>query len=244
MTRAAPLIRRLSLLPLARPASLLSARLLADMLLSALLMAGVACAQVITPRRKVAAVYKEPDLESIIISEVEPNGRWRLDFSGAEIATRLPDEAAGGPEIKFLLPGRDNGSALMAHVRGPGKKNDGWVDPEKIEISPDAAWKIPTTSVLFVPLRARQIPPLRAGSLPAALPAASLPAGSWMLLVDPEGRVAGVRPVADPAPAAAVPAADAATIEAALRQFRFAPMRFEGEPVHVLLAVRLVAARR
>jgi len=195
--------------------------------LFSILLAASAAAQVVTPRGKVAAVYKDPGLESFIVSEVEANGRWRLDFSAAEIPARLPDESSPSALVRFLLPARDNGVSVLARVRGPGKKNEGWVDPEKIDISADPAWKIPSSTLLFVPMKARQVPPLRAAALPAG--AGSKPV-SFLLLVDLDGKVAGVRPLdasADP------------ETENALRQFRFAPMRLEGEPVYVLLAVRV-----
>lgn len=188
-------------------------------------LACTAAAQVATPRGKVAAVYKQADMDSYIVAEVEPNGRWRLEFTGAEIAARLPGESPA-LLLKFLLPARDTGLALMARVRGPGKNNDGWVEAEKVEISPDPAWKIPSHTPLFVPMKARQLPPLR-----AAPPAATSPTKpcSYLLLVDPEGKVAGLRPLESPTDPA---------LEGALRQFRFAPVRVEGEPTHVLLAIR------
>lgn len=164
-------------------------------------------------------------MESAIVGEVESNGRWRLEFTGAEIPARLPGESAA-LVLKFLLPARDTGLAVLARVRGPGKGNQGWVEAEKVEVSPDRGWKIPIHTLLFVPMKARQVPPLRAAPLSAGLESRRW---SYLLLVDPEGKVAGVRPLES--------AADAA-LEAALQQFRFAPMRVEGEPVHVLLAIR------
>lgn len=164
-------------------------------------------------------------MESAIVAEVEPNGRWRLEFTGAEIPARLPGEP-GALVLKFLLPARDTGLAVLARVRGPGKGNQGWVEAEKVEISPDPGWKIPIHTPLFVPMKARQVPPLRVAPLNAGLEPRRW---SYLLLVDPEGKVAGVRPLES--------AADAA-LEAALQQFRFAPLRVEGEPIHVLLAIR------
>ncbi len=199
-------------------------------------LAGPAAAQIVTPRGRVAAVYKQHDMESSIVAEVEPNGRWRLDFSGAEVPVRLPEESAAATRsersgqpvaMKVLLPARDNGFSVLARVKGPGKKNEGWVDPEKVEISPDPAWKIPAATLLFVPMKVRQVPPVKAAAIPVAAQGKS---GAYLLLIDPEGKVAGVRPLEG----AAEPA-----LENALLQFRFVPMRFEGEPVHVLLAVRV-----
>lgn len=182
-------------------------------------------AQIVTPRGKVAVIYREPNVESSIVAEVEPNGRWRLEFTGAEIPARLPSESSS-LALKFLLPARDTGLAVLARVRGPGKGNEGWVEVEKVEVSPDPAWKIPADTLLFVPMKARQVPPLRVAPLGASIAARRC---SYLLLVDPEGKVAGVRPLEsakDPA------------LESALHLFRFAPMRVEGEPVHVLLAIR------
>jgi hypothetical protein len=77
-----------------------------------------------------------------------------------------------------------------------------------------------------VPMRIRHLPPIRVASLPASL---RIKPCSYLLLVDREGRVAGLRPLKD---------TTEPELEAALRQFRFAPVRMEGEPVHVLLALR------
>lgn len=190
-------------------------------------MAGVAaCAQVVTPRMKMVPIYRHADMDSGIVAEVEPDGRWRLDFSGAEAAARLPAETPG-LGLTFLLPARDDGFAVMARVRGRGRKNLGWVEADKVDISLDLAWKLPTSTLVFVPMKARQIPPLR--SLPEAKDLAAH-RGSYLLLVDPEGGVVAVRPLEG--------AGDQA-VEAAVRRFRFAPIRVEGESVHVLLALRL-----
>ena len=185
-------------------------------------------AQVITPRGKDAAVYRDPDIDSPIVGEVEADGRWRIEFGAAEVTARLPAEWPG-VEFRFLLPARDTGPALMLEVRGPGRGNQGWVTPERVEISPAPYWKIPTDTLLFVPMRIRHLPPIRAASLPAGL---RVKPCSYLLLVDREGRVAGLRPLRENTEP---------ELEAALRQFRFAPVRMEGEPVHVLLALRIVA---
>ena len=197
---------------------------LATPLLSALL-ASASLAQVVTPRGRFAAIYEAPDPISPIVAEVGRTGRWRLQFTGAKIAARLPKESSSFL-FAFLLPARDTGKALLARVHIPGKKNQGWVEVEKVEISPERFWKIPADTLLFVPMRARHLPPLRVALLPAGLRNRSC---SYLLLVDTEGKVASLRPledVTDPA------------LEAALQQFQFAPTVVEGEPTHVLLAIR------
>lgn len=202
-----------------------------------------AFSQIVTPRGKMAAVYQQADIESTIISEVEPDGRWRLDFTGAEIPGRLPDESAAYT-LRFLLPGRDTGFVLLARVKGPGRRNEGWVNPETVEISPDPAWKIPPDTLMFVPMKARHIPPLKAASLPAGVPAKS---ASYLLLVDPEGKVLKVRSldVSDPAihPNAQNTRAGDPVMDDAMKQFRFAPVRVEGDPVHLLMAIRIEPKR-
>jgi len=185
-------------------------------------------AQIITPRGKDAAVYRDPDIASPIIGEVEANGRWRIEFGAAEVIARLPAESPA-VELRFLLPARDTGAAVMFQVRGPGRGTEGWVIPEKVEVSPAPFWKIPSDTLLFVPVRIRHLPPIRAASLPAGL---RIKPCSYLLLVDREGKVAGLRPLRE---------TTEPELEAALRQFRFAPVRLEGEPIHVLLALRIVA---
>ncbi len=194
--------------------------------LLAVLLPAAASAQIVTPRSRTAPVYQQADMESTIVGEIEPDGRWQLDFSGAELPAKMSEDP--GTSLKFLLPGRDNGTYVFARVRGRGKRDQGWVLPEKIEVSPDAGWKIPRTTLVFAPMRARQVPPVRTVPHFAERPAK---AASYLLLITPEGNVAGVRPLdgADANPA----------LESALQQMRFAPLRFEGEPVHVLLAIKV-----
>lgn len=187
-------------------------------------------AQVVTPRGNDAAVHEQPDLESNIVSEVEPDGRWRLDFAGSEILARLPAETPG-IVFKFLLPGRDSGVALMARVRVPGKRTQGWVEPEKLDISPEAFWKIPRDTRVFAPMTRHQVPPLHAAPVPAGLTTKKC---SYLLLVDPSGKVAGLKLLdGDANPA----------LEGALKNFRFAPIRLEGEPIHLLLAIQAEPGR-
>ena len=192
--------------------------------LLATLLAAATSAQIVTPRSRTAPVYQQADMESTIVAEIEADGRWRLDFTGAELPAKMPEDP--GATMKFLLPGRDNGMHVFARVRGRGKRDEGWALPDKIEVSPDAGWKIPRTTLVFAPMRARQVPPVRTVPRFTAPPAKT---SSYLLLIGPEGEVAGVRPIDAPNPA----------LEAALQQMRFAPLRFEGEPVHVLLAVKI-----
>ena len=201
------------------------AKVLATSLISALL-ASACLAQVVTPRGSFAAIYKAPDPASPFVAEVEPSGRWRLQFTGAKIAARLPKESSEF-EFAFLLPARDTGKALLARVHIPGKKDQGWVEPAKVEVSPAPFWKIPANTLLFAPMRARHLPPLRVAPLPAGLQ--NLPC-SYLLLVDTEGKVASLR---------ALEGATDPALESALRQFQFAPMVVDGEPTHVLLAIRV-----
>ena len=198
---------------------------LATPLLSALL-ASVCLAQVVTPRGHFAAIYEAPDPISPMVAEVEPTGRWRLQFTGAKIAARLPKESSAF-QFTFLLPARDTGRALLARVHIPGKKDQGWVESAKVEVSPARFWKIPTDTPLFVPMRARHLPPLRVAPLPTGLQ--NRPC-SYLLLVDTEGKVASLRPLED---------STDSSLEAALRQFQFAPAVVDGEPTHVLLAIRV-----
>ena len=201
------------------------AKVLATLLISALL-ASACLAQVVTPRGSFAAIYEAPDPTSPFVAEVEPTGRWRLQFTGAKIAARLPKESSEF-EFAFLLPARDNGKALLARVHIPGKKDQGWVEPAKVEVSPAPFWKIPTNTRLFTPMRARHLPPLRVAPLPAGLQ--NCPC-SYLLLVDTEGKVASLHPLEDSTDPG---------LEAALKQFQFAPTVVEGEPTHLLLAIRV-----
>lgn len=194
------------------------------LLAASCLLPSTAAAQVVTPRGKDAAVYQDAGIESPIVAQVEADARWRLEFTAAEIPARLPSDTP--LTFRFLLPARDTGMAVMARVRGPGKRNEGWVEPEKVKILPDPFWKLPPDAPLYVPMRARQVPPIRSAKVPAGFRATAC---SYLLLLDSEGRVAGLRPLS----AATDPA-----LEEVLRQFRFAPVRVEGEAMHLLVALR------
>jgi len=194
-----------------------------------------AAGQVVTPKGRVAPVYRADRVDSGMIAQVEADGRWRLDFHGAEVAAPLPGLSRA--DVRYLLPARDNGRSLLARVQGPGRNDNGWIEPASLEISPERFWKIPRASLLFVPMRERQVPPLVSASLEVAPKAGR----SYLLLIDPDGRVIDVAPLVDyhekketePDPA----------IEAALKQWQFTPSLLEGEPVHMVLGISISAAR-
>jgi hypothetical protein len=201
-------------------------RPLTGVLAGVLLAAPLVFAQVLTPRGDDAAVYETPNMAELrIIAQVRPDGKWRLEFTGSQAAIRLPSES-DAVSLTFLLPARDTGLAVLARARGPGKNNQGWVEVSRIEVSPEAEWKLPRNTVLFVPMTPRQVPRFRAAGLPPNL---RVKPCSYLVMIDPEGKVLALR---------LLEGAPSSPFEAALSEFRFVPVRVEGESAHVLVAIR------
>ncbi len=197
------------------------------------LLAAAGRAQLVTPRERDTPVYRSPNSDRMtMIGQVEPDRPWRLEFSAAEAPVKLPAGAAAPGPLKFLLPGRDTGVAIFAKVRGPGKSSDGWVEPDKVDISPDPYWKLRPNALLFVPLVAGQIPAITSGQAPANLGAARC---SYFVLVNPEGKVAGLRLIDGDSDAA---------LETAVKEWRFPPIRLEGDPAYMVLALRAEPPRK
>ncbi len=198
-------------------------------LLALLAAAGVAPAkaQLVTPRGDDAIVYQSADIEAPhIVAQIERDAVWRLEFDGAQAQPRLP-ESYQGPAIKVLMPARHTGATVLAHVRGANKRDIGWVEPGKIDISPDSAWKIRRDTSLFVPMIANQIPPIREAPVPAGVKAR---AATYLLLAEPDGKVIGVR---------RTDGAENPALETALKEFRFSPIVVDGDPSYLLLAIKV-----
>lgn len=184
-------------------------------------------AQLVTPRGDDAIVYHSADVDSPhIVAQIERDAVWRLEFDGAQAQARLPEDYQG-PVIRILMPARNTGSSVLAHVRGASKRDNGWVEPGKIEISPDSVWKIRRDTSLFVPMIANQIPPIREAPLPAGMKAK---AATFLVLAEPDGKVLGVR---------RTDGAEDPEFEKALKGFRFAPIMVDGEPSYLLLAIKV-----